>query len=387
MGSSVSETVAIQSLTHPSGITSYPGTILRPADTAAYPGARPVVVLQHGLGGNQCGQWWTAEDLAGHGYVTVVWSSPAGANQVEAFINATDAMRSAIAFVRGPANPYAGYSDGSRIGLAGMSLGSVVTSFVQADPDPGVLAAVALDTLRRWLTGDPGGAIGECLGDPGFEVTPRVPALGFAMDRPCTQKPDYAPPDLKQAGYLHWRARGIPTMELVMAGYQHTDFSVGADEQQRRDLSYFVEAWFDRWLLGDPAAEDRLLADTVLGRPTASLLSTRFLSGAYLPPRIDTSDYLAYLNDAIAPETHKLRGPKGRISRKRARRGLKFSFGADDPLASFECRLDRREYKPCQSPKRIENAKPGRHTFRVRATDQRGNLEPKPAAWRYRITA
>ncbi len=386
MGSSVSESISIPSLTQPSAISSYQGTILRPSDTTAYPGARPVVVLQHGLGGSQCAQWWTAEDLAGHGYVTVVWTSPEGANQVEAFINASDAMRSAIAFVRGPTNPYSAFSDGSRIGLGGMSLGSVVTSFVQADPDPGVLAAVALDTLRRWLTGDPGGAVGECVGDPGFEVTPRVPALGFAKDEPCNSKPDHSPADLKQAGFLHWRARGVPTMELVMAGYQHGDFAIGGDEQQRRDLSYFVEAWFDLWLLGDPSAEDRLLADTVLGRPTASLLSTRFLSGAYLPPRIDTTDYLADLNDISAPNTRKLHGPKRRISKRRARDGLKFKFASDDPQAGFECRLDERSYKPCESPRQTHNAKLGDHVFRVRATDARGNVEPKPARWRYEIS-
>src|SRR5690348_12807471 len=47
MGASVSETVSIPSLTQPDGITAYSGTILRPADTTAFPGMRPVVLLQH----------------------------------------------------------------------------------------------------------------------------------------------------------------------------------------------------------------------------------------------------------------------------------------------------------------------------------------------------
>ena len=384
MGESVSETITIPSLSHPSGISAYPGTILRPADTSAYPGPRPVVVLQHGLGGNQCGQWWTAEDLAGHGYVTVVWSSPTGAGQVQAFVNAVDAMRSAIAFVRGPANPYAAYSDGSRIGLGGMSLGSIVTSFVQGDPDPGVKAAVALDTLRHRLTGDPGGAVSECVGNPGVEVTPRVPALGFAKDEPCNARPDYAPADLKQAGFLHWRGRGIPAVQLVMAGYNHLDFSVGANEQQRRDLSYFIEAWYDRWLLGDQTALERVFADSVGGRPIESLLSTRFLSGAAVEG-VDTTDLRAFLADRVAPETEKVKGPKRKVTRERARKGLRFRFRSDDPAANLECRLDQGEWSACTSPKRVRRASLGHHRFRVRASDARGNVEAEPAVWRYRV--
>ena len=79
MGESVSETVSIPSLTQPGGITQFTGTILRPADQTAFPGPRPVVLLQHGLGGNQCAQWWTAQDLAGHGYIALVWTAPTGA--------------------------------------------------------------------------------------------------------------------------------------------------------------------------------------------------------------------------------------------------------------------------------------------------------------------
>ena len=34
-----------------------------------------------------------------------------------------------------------------------------------------------------------------------LEITPRVPALGFAKDEPCNAKPDFAPPDLKLAAF------------------------------------------------------------------------------------------------------------------------------------------------------------------------------------------
>lgn len=385
MGESASEAVSIPSLGAPSGIASYDGTILRPADPVTFPGPRPVVLLQHGLGGNQCAQWWTAQDLAGHGFIAVVWTAPRGADTTSAFINAVDAMRSAIAFVRTPANPYAAVSDSSRIALAGHSLGSIVASFVQQDPDPGVRAVVALDTLRRWVNGDPGGAVFECAAAQQLEITPRVPALGFAKDGPCDALPDHAPPDLKLPGFLHWRDAGIPTMELVMAGYAHLDFASPGSEAKHRDLAYFIEAWLDRWLLGDESADGRLLADTVLGRPASSLLSTTFLSGAYLPGLVDSSDYAAFLNDATPPRTKKQQGPESTVGLRRARRGLRFRFASDDATASFECRLDRASYRACESPYEHRGGGIGAHVFRVRAVDPRGNADPTPAAWHYRV--
>ncbi len=385
MGDSVSETVTIPSLTQPNGITSYAGTILRPADQSAFPGPRPVVLLQHGLGGNQCAQWWTAQDLAGHGYVAVVWTAPQGASPTIAFLNAVDAMRSARAFVRTPANPYASVSDTTRMALAGHSLGSIVASFVQQDADPGVRAIVALDTLRRWVNGDPGGAVFECAAAQALEITPRVPALGFAKDQPCDALPDYAPADLKLPGFLQWRGAAVPAVELVMAGYNHLDFATPGSEAKHRDLAFFIEGWLARWLQDDSAGEERFFAETVNGQPIEALLSSRFVSGAFLPQRVDSSDFRSFLADHLAPQTKRKDGPKHRVPRRRAKRGLRFRWSADDPMAAFECRLDSGVWKECESPKRIGNPGVGKHRFRVRASDPRGNLEAEPAVWKFRV--
>lgn len=292
-------------------------------------------------------------------------------------------MRSALAFIRTPANPYASLTDTANVALAGHSLGSVVAGFVQQDPDPGIRSLIALDTLRRWLNGDPGGAVFECAAAAVGEITPRVPALGFAKDQPCDAKPDFTPPDLKLAGFLHWRDAGMPAMELDMAGYNHLDFATPGSEDKHRVLSYFIEAWLQRWLLNDQSADRLLLADTVLGVPTASLLSTTYLSGAYLPGQIDSSDYRGFLADTKAPNTERRSGPDGTINRKPVR----FRFAADDPEATFQCRLDQSEWKRCQSPKAVRRSKlrPGKHRFEVRATDPRGNVEEKPAVWRFRV--
>ena len=83
--------------------------------------------------------------------------------------------------------------------------------------------------------------------------------------------------------------------------------------------------------------------------------------------------------------TVKGKGPKRKVTRSRARRGLRFRFSSDDPSASFECRLDKGEWKPCASPKRVRRAKLGRHTLRVRAGDARGNVEARPVHWRWKV--
>ena len=105
--------------------------MLKPTDTARYPGKRPVIVLQHGLGGNRCGEWWRARILAGSGYVVETHTAVAGATTTESYVNAVRATRAAIAFMKSPSNPYATVSDTSRLGLGGHSMGSIVTSSLQ----------------------------------------------------------------------------------------------------------------------------------------------------------------------------------------------------------------------------------------------------------------
>ncbi len=295
MGESKAHAVSIPSLTHPFGITSYRGSILKPADRKAYPGARPLVVLQHGLGGNQCGLVWAARMLAGHGYVAMIWTSPNESTPGGAFVNAVDATRSALAFARSPSNPYAKLTDTKRIAIAGHSMGSIDASYVQQDHDRGVRAIVALDNLRRYVSGDPGAALFECANPPSNEITPRVPALGFAMDEPCAAKPDYAPPDLKEIGFKHWRKAGVPSMELVMRGFQHSSFTGKGSDQQHRYVAHYFLAWMRLWLDGHENATKRLLATRVDGVATPSILSSRFLSGAFLPPEVHTNDFATWL--------------------------------------------------------------------------------------------
>ncbi|MDQ2700301.1 MAG: DPP IV N-terminal domain-containing protein, partial [Actinomycetota bacterium] len=61
---------------------------------------------------------------------------------------------------------------------------------------------------------------------------------------------------------------------------------------------------------------------------------------------------------------------------------VSFAFTADDPEATFECRLDGLEeidWAACQSPVEYEDVVHGRHRFQARATDPAGNVEAEPA--------
>ena len=85
--------------------------------------------------------------------------------------------------------------------------------------------------------------------------------------------------------------------------------------------------------------------------------------------------------DSEPPQTRITRSPKRRSEKTRA----KFRFTASEPGSSFECRLDRRGFKPCASPRRYRGLKARRHSFRVRAIDAAGNVDPSPAKAAFRV--
>jgi hypothetical protein len=64
-----------------------------------------------------------------------------------------------------------------------------------------------------------------------------------------------------------------------------------------------------------------------------------------------------------------------------------FRFAADDPGASFQCRLDSKRFMPCCSPFTAARLSLGRHVFAVRARDESDAFDPSPAAYAFRVTA
>src|SRR5262245_26791937 len=88
--------------------------------------------------------------------------------------------------------------------------------------------------------------------------------------------------------------------------------------------------------------------------------------------------------DTAAPQTTITRHPKKRLAARRARIRVSFAFRASEAGSSFRCRLDRRAWSTCDSPKRYR-VKRGKHVFKVRATDAAGNTDPTPAVWKWII--
>jgi hypothetical protein len=87
------------------------------------------------------------------------------------------------------------------------------------------------------------------------------------------------------------------------------------------------------------------------------------------------------LSDKDPPRTKIVKGPKGKIHSHR----VKFRFSSNEPGSSFRCKLDRRKFSPCTSPKRYRKLKEGKHVFQVFAIDKAGNADTTPAKRTFKV--
>jgi hypothetical protein len=87
--------------------------------------------------------------------------------------------------------------------------------------------------------------------------------------------------------------------------------------------------------------------------------------------------------DEDPPDTTITRAPNPRTKKRRAG----FEFVSSEPFSTYECKLDKRSFKPCDSPRAYGKKllRPGRHTFRVRALDEPANTDPTPARARWKV--
>ena len=110
--------------------------------------------------------------------------------------------------------------------------------------------------------------------------------------------------------------------------------------------------------------------------PLGSQASTSTAAAVVPPPRV--------VRDRRAPQTRLLRRPARVLFTAGRRRAVAFAFSASERGSSFRCKLDRKRFRPCRSP-RVYRLKPGRHAFRVFAVDRAGNRDRSPALIRLRI--
>jgi CSLREA domain-containing protein len=85
--------------------------------------------------------------------------------------------------------------------------------------------------------------------------------------------------------------------------------------------------------------------------------------------------------DKTPPQTTIRKGPK-----KGAKAGtVKFKFVSSEPGSTFQCKLDKRPFKPCKPPKAYKGLKAGKHVFKVWAIDKAGNVDPTPAKKKFKL--
>lgn len=87
--------------------------------------------------------------------------------------------------------------------------------------------------------------------------------------------------------------------------------------------------------------------------------------------------------DTTPPQTKIVSGPGGALAKGIA----KFRFRSSEPGSTLTCKLDNRKAARCKSPKTYKHLKPGRHRFKVWASDAAGNKDPTPAKRSFRVRA
>jgi Ca2+-binding RTX toxin-like protein len=114
--------------------------------------------------------------------------------------------------------------------------------------------------------------------------------------------------------------------------------------------------------LGDTAMVDSI--DQVLHCPTVTGLTV-------VPPA---------LLDTTPPST-----TLGSVKIKRAARKATFRFSSNEPGSSFLCKIDKKAFASCSSPKTYKRLKTGKHKFQVQAKDAAGNIDASPVVKKFRI--
>jgi len=84
--------------------------------------------------------------------------------------------------------------------------------------------------------------------------------------------------------------------------------------------------------------------------------------------------------DTRPPRTTITGGPQAVSSTASA----SFTFGSSE-ASGFACSLDGSGFVPCSSPRSYSGLDDGAHTFRVRATDLAGNVDPAPPAYSWQV--
>jgi hypothetical protein len=63
-----------------------------------------------------------------------------------------------------------------------------------------------------------------------------------------------------------------------------------------------------------------------------------------------------------------------------------FRFASpNEDRATFQCKVDGKKFKSCRSPFTTKKLSFGSHTFKVRAKDSSGEVDPSPAVYKFKV--
>jgi hypothetical protein len=85
--------------------------------------------------------------------------------------------------------------------------------------------------------------------------------------------------------------------------------------------------------------------------------------------------------DTTAPDTTITKGPDKKTEKTKA----KLKFTSSEAGSTFECSIDKGEFKSCSSPTTFKRLSPGKHKFQVRAIDAAGNVDKTPAKLKWKV--
>jgi hypothetical protein len=165
----------------------------------------------------------------------------------------------------------------TRLAIVGHSLGALAVSYVQG-VDKRVEAVVALDKLSTTAA-----ITGPALDAQG-PLVPRAPGLGIQSEYGFNVAPYFANPGLfdptagvippnqapdpyreEKTGYQGWRAHGVDSMVIVPRASTHLEYTdipwvLPASRYGQDVASYYTQAWLDKYVKHQPAADARLQA-------------------------------------------------------------------------------------------------------------------------------
>ncbi len=84
------------------------------------------------------------------------------------------------------------------------------------------------------------------------------------------------------------------------------------------------------------------------------------------------------------PNTKLGKHPRARVTTKKAKAKVTFKFSSKTAGARFQCKLDKKRYARCSSPKSYKVA-PGKHKFSVRAVGAGGATDATPATFSFKV--